>query len=136
MPLKLSRRAEIMPASPIRRFAPLAVEARQKGRNIFALNIGQPDIPTPKVILDRLKSYSDAYIPYGPSQGLPEYIEALRWYRLAADQGNVDSQFNLALLYAEGHGVVRDLGQARQWMQKAAAAGDPEARKWLHANPG
>ena len=77
MPLKLSRRAEVMPASPIRRFAPLAVEARQKGRNIFALNIGQPDIPTPKVILDRLKSYSDTYIPYGPSQGLPEYIEAL-----------------------------------------------------------
>jgi aspartate aminotransferase len=80
MPLKLSRRAEVMPASPIRRFAPLAVEARQKGRNIFALNIGQPDIPTPKVILDRLKSYSDTYIPYGPSQGLPEYIEALRHY--------------------------------------------------------
>jgi aspartate aminotransferase len=79
-PLKLSRRAEIMPASPIRRFAPLAVEARKMGKNIFALNIGQPDIPTPKVILDRLKSYSDTYIPYGPSQGLPEYIEALRKY--------------------------------------------------------
>jgi aspartate aminotransferase len=80
MSLRLSRRADVMPASPIRRFAPLAVEARKRGKTIYALNIGQPDIPTPKVILDRLKSYGEPYVPYGPSQGLPEYIEALRTY--------------------------------------------------------
>jgi aspartate aminotransferase len=78
--MSLSRRAAIMPASPIRRFAPLAVEARKAGKTIYSLNIGQPDIPTPKVILDRLRSYSADYVPYGPSQGLPEFIEALRTY--------------------------------------------------------
>jgi aspartate aminotransferase len=78
--LRLSARAGIMPASPIRRFAPLAVEARRQGRTLYALNIGQPDIATPKVILDRLRSYEAPYVPYGPSQGLPEFIEALRGY--------------------------------------------------------
>src|SRR5262245_41532008 len=76
----LSRRARTMPASPIRRLAPLAVAARKAGRTVHGLNIGQPDIPTPRAILDRLRAYADAYIPYGPSQGLPEFIEALHAY--------------------------------------------------------
>src|SRR5882672_4652687 len=79
-PPQLSRRAQVMPASPIRRLAPLAAAARRAGRTVHALNIGQPDIPTPRVILDRLRSYDAAYVPYGPSQGLPEFIEALRVY--------------------------------------------------------
>ncbi len=78
--IRLSRRAADMPASPIRRLAPLAVAARQAGRKVLALNIGQPDIATPTVILDRLRHYDASYIPYGPSQGLPEFIEALRSY--------------------------------------------------------
>jgi aspartate aminotransferase len=76
----LSHRARIMPASPIRRLAPLAAAARAAGKTIYALNIGQPDIATPRVILDRLKDYDAAFIPYGPSQGLPEFIEALCTY--------------------------------------------------------
>ena len=55
----------------------------------------------------------------------------MRWYQLGAKQGNIDAEYNLALLYAQGQGVAPDLGQARQWMQKAAETGDPEARKWL-----
>ncbi|HUK62518.1 MAG TPA: pyridoxal phosphate-dependent aminotransferase, partial [Dongiaceae bacterium] len=66
--------------SPIRRLAPFAVEAQRAGKTVYSLNIGQPDIPTPKEILDRLKEYPDRYVPYGPSQGLPEFIEALRHY--------------------------------------------------------
>src|SRR4030095_12409878 len=76
----LSRRARIMPASPIRRLAPLVVAARAAGKTVFALNIGQPDIETPRVILDRLRGYDARLIPYGPSQGLPEFIEALCFY--------------------------------------------------------
>jgi aspartate aminotransferase len=79
-PTRLSQRAERMPASPIRKFAPLAVQARQAGKKILPLNIGQPDIPTPQPILDRLRAYDAAYVAYGPSQGLPEFIEALRAY--------------------------------------------------------
>jgi len=77
---RLSQRAQNMPASPIRRLAPLAAAARKAGKSIYALNIGQPDIPTPRPILDRLRSYAAANVPYGPSQGLPEFIEALRGY--------------------------------------------------------
>lgn len=79
-PSRLSRRAQLTPASPIRRLAPLAAQARKAGKTIYSLNIGQPDIPTPRVILERMRSYRAEYIPYGPSQGLPEFIEALRQY--------------------------------------------------------
>ncbi len=77
---ELSHRARIMPASPIRRLAPLAAAARAAGKTVYALNIGQPDIETPRVILDRLRSYDGRLIPYGPSQGLPEFIDALCFY--------------------------------------------------------
>jgi len=76
----LSQRARAMPASPIRRLAPFAVAARQAGKVIHPLNIGQPDIPTPQVILDRLRSYPEPYVAYGPSQGLPGFLAALRSY--------------------------------------------------------
>src|SRR5580765_1731457 len=76
----LSQRAVEMPASPIRRLAPYAVEAAKAGKTVHGLNIGQPDIPTPKAILDRLRAYDGRNVPYGPSQGLPEFIEALRAY--------------------------------------------------------
>ncbi len=76
----LSRRAVKMPASPIRRLAPVAVAARKAGKHIYSLNIGQPDIPTPKEVLDRLRSYREANVAYGPSQGLPEFVEVLRGY--------------------------------------------------------
>jgi aspartate aminotransferase len=76
----LSHRARIMPASPIRRLAPLAAAARALGKTIYALNIGQPDIETPRPILERLRRYDARYIPYGPSQGLPEFIDALCVY--------------------------------------------------------
>lgn len=77
---ELSRRADRMPASPIRRLAPFAVEARSKGKKVYGLNIGQPDIPTPAEVLARLGTFSDACVEYGPSQGLPEFVRALRTY--------------------------------------------------------
>ena len=104
----LSRRAQLMPASPIRRLAPFAAQARKAGKTVFPLNIGQPDIPTPQAILDRLRSYGDAYVPYGPSQGLPEFIEALRSYYagigvpLAAEELFVTTAGSEALLFTLG----------------------------------
>ena len=71
---RLSDRARRMPASPIRRLAPYAVAARAAGKTVYSLNIGQPDIPTPKEVLDRLRTYPGANVPYGPSQGLPEFL--------------------------------------------------------------
>jgi aspartate aminotransferase len=77
---RLSQRAQAMPASPIRRLAPLAAAARKAGRTVLPLNIGQPDIPTPRAILDRIRAFDSVNVAYGPSQGTPEFIEALRAY--------------------------------------------------------
>ncbi|MEO5989936.1 MAG: pyridoxal phosphate-dependent aminotransferase [Candidatus Eisenbacteria bacterium] len=78
--LSLSQRATAMPASPIRRLASHAAVARERGLTVHGLNIGQPDIPTPQVILDRIRAFDQPYVAYGPSQGLPEFQDALRQY--------------------------------------------------------
>lgn len=68
--------------SPIRRLVPLANEAKRKGKKVYHLNIGQPDIPTPKEFLDGVRSAPVEVLAYSPSQGLPEAIEAfLSYYR-------------------------------------------------------
>ena len=115
---RLSQRAATMPASPIRRLAPHAVAARKRGLEVHGLNIGQPDIPTPREILDRLKQYAAPYVPYGPSQGLPEYVEALRTYyagvgaKLATEDlfvttaGSEAIQFTLGALCDPGDQVI------------------------------
>lgn len=107
-----------MPASPIRRLAPYAVAARQRGVEVLGLNIGQPDIATPKVILDKFGEYEASYVPYGPSQGLPMLIEALRVYygtvgvTLAQDDlfvttaGSEAIQFTLSALCDPGDQVI------------------------------
>ena len=54
--LQISQRGMDMPASPIRKLAPLAYEAEDRGVKIYKLNIGQPDLPTPQKALDALKN--------------------------------------------------------------------------------
>jgi aspartate aminotransferase len=76
----LSARALSLPASPIRRLAPLALAARRAGKSVLQLNIGQPDIPTPAAMLARLATFDRANVAYGPSQGLPELVEVLVRY--------------------------------------------------------
>ena len=79
---RLSARSRALPSSPIRRLAPFADAAREAGKTVYPLNIGQPDIATPQVVLDRLRSFADTNIAYGPSQGLPEFIDAVcRYHR-------------------------------------------------------
>jgi len=71
-----------MPPSPIRKLKPYADRAVAAGKTIYQLNIGQPDIETPAVMFDVLKKLDTKVIAYGPSQGLPEYQDALiRYYR-------------------------------------------------------
>jgi tetratricopeptide (TPR) repeat protein len=63
-----------------------------------------------------------------------DYAESLHWFRRAADQGYAIAQYNLGRLYEDGRGVPQDKVQARAWMQKAAAAGNDDAKKWLAKN--
>ena len=52
----ISVRGIEMPESPIRKLAPLAAAAKKRGTKVYHLNIGQPDLPTPKVALDAIKN--------------------------------------------------------------------------------
>lgn len=56
-----------MPESPIRKLAPLAAAAKKKGTKVYHLNIGQPDLPTPKVALDAIKDIDRSILEYSPS---------------------------------------------------------------------
>ncbi|MGZ8796712.1 MAG: pyridoxal phosphate-dependent aminotransferase [Thermoanaerobaculia bacterium] len=78
--LAISRRAQLMPTSPIRKLQPLADAARARGTRVFQLNIGQPDIETPACMLDRLKTLDTRVIEYSPSTGTPEYLRSLQRY--------------------------------------------------------
>lgn len=77
---KVSERGTIMPASPIRRLAPLAAKARSEGVKVYHLNIGQPDVPTPQCGLDALKHIDRTVLEYSPSAGLQSLREKLREY--------------------------------------------------------
>lgn len=103
---KISRRGEVMPLSPIRKLAPLAVEAEKRGVKIFRLNIGQPDIPTPQKALDALKDIDRKVLEYSPSQGTQSLREALVNYyeryqiKLTPDEIIVTSGGSEAVLFA------------------------------------
>jgi len=76
----LSGRATRMPASPIRRLAPLAEAAKARGTKVYHLNIGQPDIETPACMRDRLKELDAKVLEYSPSTGTPEFLRSLQRY--------------------------------------------------------
>ena len=77
---KISVRGQEMPESPIRKLAPLAFEAKNRGIHVYHLNIGQPDLPTPQVALDAIKNIDRTVLEYSPSQGFLSYREKLVKY--------------------------------------------------------
>ncbi len=78
--MKFSNRVLCMQASPIRKLMPYANKAKAAGVKVYHLNIGQPDIKTPEVMMDAIRKVDMAVLPYGPSEGLPEYRNALPAY--------------------------------------------------------
>jgi aspartate aminotransferase len=73
----VSERGKAMPASPIRKLVPFAEEAKRKGRKVYHLNIGQPDIPTPEVALDALRNIKLKVLEYSHSAGNESYRRKL-----------------------------------------------------------
>ena len=69
-----------MPESPIRKLVPFAEEAKKRGTHVYHLNIGQPDIETPKVFMDAINNYDSSIIKYSFSQGEPTLISAIQEY--------------------------------------------------------
>lgn len=78
--MQVSERGRTIQASPIRKFKPYADEATRKGIRVYFLNIGDPDIPTPKPVIEAFHSFDDEVLSYGPAQGFLELREAIAAY--------------------------------------------------------
>ena len=105
MPI-ISKRGVEMPESPIRKLVPFAVAAKKRGTKVYHLNIGQPDLPTPQVGLDALKSIDRDILEYSPSQGYLSFREKLVGYydkyniKVDADDIIITSGGSEAILFA------------------------------------
>ncbi len=78
--MRISINANRCEPSPMRKFHPLAVEAEKKGTKIYHLNIGQPDLATPKAYFDTVRSFDSKTLGYAESPGIPLLIHAVQDY--------------------------------------------------------
>ena len=69
-----------MPESPIRKLVPFAEGAKKKGKTVFHLNIGQPDIESPKLALDAIHNFNHKVVEYSHSAGFESYRKGLATY--------------------------------------------------------
>ena len=103
---KISIRGTEMPESPIRKLAPLANAAKERGVKVYHLNIGQPDLPTPQVAIDAIRNIDLKVLEYSPSQGYKHYRERLTEYykkydiNVTADDIIITSGGSEAVLFA------------------------------------
>ena len=77
---KISQKGIAMPESPIRKLVPFAENAKKSGKKVYHLNIGQPDIHTPKIALDAISSFSKSVVEYSHSAGFESYRMGLSKY--------------------------------------------------------
>ncbi len=78
--LQISKRGINMPASPIRKLVPFAEAAKKRGTKVYHLNIGQPDIETPKMVLDAVRHSDFKVLEYSHSAGNESYRKKLVGY--------------------------------------------------------
>lgn len=78
--LKISNKGQSMPSSPIRKLVPFSDSAKKRGVKVYHLNIGQPDIETPKNAIDALKKADLSIVEYSHSAGILSYRKKLVEY--------------------------------------------------------
>ena len=78
--MQISINANRCEPSPMRKFHPSALAAQKRGTRIFYLNIGQPDIATPKRYYDAVRAFDEKTLEYAESPGMPVLIDAIRRY--------------------------------------------------------
>ena len=78
--MKLSNKVEAMQFSPIRRFNPIAQKAKDAGKKVYHLNIGQPDVETPPCFMEAIKGYEKKVIAYAESGGITELQDSVGDY--------------------------------------------------------
>ena len=79
MPI-ISKKGANLPTSPIRKLAKQANMAKARGTEVFHLNIGQPDLASPKSALEAIRNFSDDVVAYGPSEGAVSFRNKLVSY--------------------------------------------------------
>lgn len=105
---KISNKGKTMPASPIRKLVPYAELAKSEGAHVYHLNIGQPDIVTPKVALEAVKNNNLNVLAYSRSEGSETYRQKLAGYykqhniEVEADDIIVTTGGSEALLFTFG----------------------------------
>lgn len=116
--MKFSSKMEKCGLSPMRKFNGEADAAVSRGIKIYHLNIGQPDIKTPEVYYDALKSFNQPVLSYAPAGGVPELLDAVcRYYGrigvklersnvLATNGGSEALQMTMACLLDDGDEIV------------------------------
>ncbi len=87
--MKFSSKIEKCGLSPMRKFHPYAVAAEAKGKKIYHLNIGQPDVETPHQFFDAIKEFNQPVLEYAASPGMPVLIDAIQKY-----YDNLDMHFD------------------------------------------
>ena len=111
---KISTKGVLMPQSPIRKLVPFAEQAKKEGVKVFHLNIGQPDIKTPKVALEAIRNSNLEVLEYSRSEGSDAYREKLSEYykkndiKVNADDIIITTGGSEALLFC--FGSIMDLG--------------------------
>jgi len=111
--MEISLRGRTVQASPIRKLKPYADKALERGIKIYHLNIGDPDIPTPKPILDAVRSYDEKILGYGPAQGFLELRQGIAGY------------FNGYKISLTAENVIITCGGSEAILFTFAAIGDP-----------
>lgn len=111
---QISNKGKLMPESPIRKLVPYADLAQEKGKKIYYLNIGQPDIKTPEVALNAIKNNDISVLSYSHSAGFESYRKKLANYYKTISPGITPNNIIVttggseALLFAMG--TIADSG--------------------------
>ena len=101
--LQISHRGQEMPASPIRKLVPFAEAAKKKGTKVFHLNIGQPDIETPKMCLDAVRNADFTVLEYSHSAGNESYRKKLVQYYA---KNNIEVSANQIIITTGGSEAI------------------------------
>lgn len=101
--LSISNRGLQMPSSPIRKLVPYAEAAKKRGTTVYHLNIGQPDIETPKLILDAVRNSDFKVLEYSHSAGNESYRKKLVQYYKSV---NIDVDYNQIIITTGGSEAI------------------------------
>jgi len=101
--LTISQRGQLMPASPIRKLVPYAEAAKRRGIEVYHLNIGQPDIETPKMVLDAVRNSHFTILEYSHSAGNESYRKKLVQYYASV---GIDVDYNEIIITTGGSEAI------------------------------